>query len=291
MRALWHRVPVVLRATLVGLVVASAGTLTWARLITANLRHGANVPWAAALMAPLLCVWWLYFVNGRGWPEWTANARRLGARFNRVRDDLWGPALGAGILGLVTTLLLQGVLSRLITLPRQQDLNPALYPAGTVFAWIVMSALVAGVVEETAFRGYMQGGIERRHGVTTAIVVTGVLFGLSHFSHPEVGVVLLPYYLAVAATYGLLAAATNSTMPSMVLHAGGNVLSAFSLLTQGQSEWQLTAQPQPTVLEAGVDASFIINAVALVVVGALTALAYRALFQLSARSARSAPGA
>lgn len=49
----------------------------------------------------------------------------------------------------------------------------------TVFAWLVMSAVVSGVVEETAFRGYVQGGIERRHGLTTAIVVIGGLFGLT----------------------------------------------------------------------------------------------------------------
>ena len=144
-----------------------------------------------------------------------------------------------------------------------------------------MSAGVAGVVEETAFRGYIQGGIERRHGLTTAILVTGTLFGLSHFTHPEVGVVLLPFYLAVATVYGLLAAATNSTYPSMILHAGGNVFSAFTLFSRGRSEWQLTAVPTPTIWQAGVDASFLANLAALVVVGAVAALAYRGLFRTS----------
>src|SRR5262249_37242649 len=61
--------------------------------------------------------------------------------------------------------------------------------------------------------------------------------------HPEVGLVLLPFYLAVAAVYGALAYFTDSTLPSMVLHAGGNMFSAFDLFTRGRSEWQLSAAP------------------------------------------------
>ena len=141
-----------------------------------------------------------------------------------------------------------------------------------------MSAAVSGVVEETAFRSYMQGGIERCHGLTTAILDTGSLFGLSHFTHPEVGIVLLPLYLAVAAVYGLLAAATNSTLPGMVLHAGGNIFSAFTFFVQGRSEWEMTASPPPTIWRAGLDASFLANVAALVVVAGIAALAYQSLF-------------
>ena len=274
----WLRIPVLIRAVIIGLAVALVGTVSWSGLVAANTRHLSSVPWATALMAPLLVAYWFYFARGRGWPTATAAARRLGGRANPVPDHLWGPALGAGALGLFATLLLQGVLARMIVLPRQQDLDPSLYPGITVFAWVVMSAAVSGVVEETAFRGYMQGAIERRHGLTTGILVTGGVFGLSHFSHPEVGIVLLPFYLAVAAVYGLLASATNSTFPGMVLHAGGNLFSAFGLFFQGRSEWELTASPPPTIWEGGLDASFLANVAALVVVAGIAALAYRGLF-------------
>jgi len=281
---IWWRIPALVRAVAAGLAVGLLGTFPWARLIVANTKYLPNVPWAVPAMACILVAWWLYFAKGRGWPDATAEARRRCGRANRVRADLWGPALGAGTLGLLTTILLQGVLGRLVTLPQQQDLDPSQYPVLTVFAWVVMSAVVAGVVEETAFRGYIQGGIERRHGLTTAILVTGSLFGLSHFTHPEVGLVLLPFYLTVAAVYGLMAAATNSTYPSMVLHAGGNVFSAFSLFTQGRSEWQLTAVPPPTIWQAGIDGSFLANLAMLAVAGAATVMAYRGLFRASVAS-------
>jgi membrane protease YdiL (CAAX protease family) len=131
----------------------------------------------------------------------------------------------------------------------------------------------------------MQRGIEERHGPLVAILVTGSVFGLLHFAHPEVGIVLLPYYIAVAAAYGGLAYATNSTFPSMVLHSGGNVFSAFTLFTQGRSEWELGTAPQRLVWQSGVDAAFVVNVVALLAACFGTALAYRALVS-AGRAAR-----
>lgn len=270
------------RAIGAGLAAGILGSLSWAGLVKANTLYLPVVPWATPAMACLLIAWWLYFARGRGWPGATAEARRRYARANRVPEELWGPALGAGVLGLLTILLIQGVLGRLVTLPQQREIDPSQFPVLSIVAWVVMSALVAGVVEETSFRGYIQGGLERHHGLTSAILVTGILFGLSHFTHPEVGLVLLPFYVSVAAVYGLLAAATNSIFPGMILHAAGNVFSAMSLFTQGRSEWELTARPLPTIWEAGIDGSFLANVGLLAAVGAATVLGYRGLFKVAA---------
>ncbi len=273
-----------IRAVVLGLAIGLAGALTWSRLVAANTRYLPTVPWAVAVMAPILVAWWHYLARGRGWPQRTAEARKLLGRANGVPDHLWGPALGAGALGLLSTLLLQAVLARLVTLPQQRDLDPSQYPAFTVFAWLVMSAAVSGIVEETAARGYIQGGIERRYGLAPAILVTGMLFGASHFTHPEVGLVLLPFYVAVSAVYGLLASATNSTYPSMVLHAGGNLFSAFGLFVQGRSEWAPSAVPAPTIWATGPDGPFLTSVGAFMIVGAVTVFAYRGLFRAARAS-------
>lgn len=228
-------------------------------------------------MAAYLWGYWRYFVRGRGWPRSTAETRRTDARANPVAGDAWGPALLAGLLGLVTVLLLQGVLGRLVALPRQRELDVSQYPVATVFLWVVMSAFVSGIVEETSYRGYLQRPIERRYGPVLAIVLTGVLFGFAHFGHPEVGLVLLPFYLSVAAVYGTLAYLTNSTLPSMILHAGGNMFSALDLFVRGRTEWQLSAEPPRLIWETGPDAAFWGNVAALLVVGALAVGAFSAL--------------
>jgi hypothetical protein len=107
------------------------------------------------------------------------------------------------------------------------------------------------------------------------------------FTHPEAGIVLLPFYIAAAAVYGALAYFTDSTLPSMVLHAGGNMLSAFDLFTRGRSEWQLSAEPQPLIWETGADAAFWGNGAALLIVATLTVWAYASLARVT-RIARTA---
>jgi membrane protease YdiL (CAAX protease family) len=287
--ARWNRVPVLLQAVVTGLAVATAGTLPWAALVAANIKYTPALPWAVPITAVYLWLFWRY-VRGEGWPQSTAAARRERSRANAIPADLWAPALLAGVLGLVSVLLLQGVLGRVVALPQQRDLELSRYPVHAVLLWVLMSAVVASVVEETAFRGYLQAPIERRHGPVMAILVAGILFGLLHFTHPEVTFVLLPFYMAVAAVYGALAHLTDSTLPSMALHAGGNVFSAFDLFTRGRSEWQLSAAPKPLVREVGLDAAFLANTVALLVAGSAAVWAYYELSR-AARTARPSASA
>ena len=280
MLALWHRVPVIIRAILTGGLVAALGTLPWALLISLNIKYGSAVPWAVPPTALYLWLFWRYAVRGAGWPRATADARRACARANPVPDEMWGLAIVAGLLGLVVVLLLQTVMSRLVTIPQQQDIDPSKYPAVTVLLWVVTSALVAGVTEETAFRGYLQRPIERRHGPVIAILLTGILFGFLHFTHPEVTLALLPFYVAVAAVYGTLAYLTDSIFPGMVLHAGGNMFAAFDLFARGHSEWQGLGPPAKLIWETGPDAAFWGSVAALLVVGAVAVGAYVMLARL-----------
>jgi len=280
MIALWQRVPVIVRAVLTGGLVAAMGTLPWALLVSLNIKYWPAIPWAVPPTALYLWLFWRYLVRGAGWPRSTADSRRTLARGNPVPDEMWGLAIVAGLLGLVVVLLLQTVVSRLVAIPQQQDIDPSKYPAATVLLWVVMSALVAGVTEETAFRGYLQRPIERRHGPVIAILLTGILFGFLHFTHPEVTLALLPFYVAVAAVYGTLAYLTDSILPGMVLHAGGNMFAAFDLFARGHSEWQGLGPPAKLVWETGPDAAFWGSVAATLVVGAVTVGAYVMLARL-----------
>jgi hypothetical protein len=70
----------------------------------------------------------------------------------------------------------------------------------------------------------------------------------------------------------------------MVLHAGGNMVSAFDLFTRGRSEWQLSTTPRPLVWQTGPDAAFLGNLAALLVVGTLTVFAYAVLAGVARRA-------
>jgi membrane protease YdiL (CAAX protease family) len=281
---LWSRLPIVVRAVVVGLLLAAAGSGPWAGLAWLNMRYGSAVPWAVVPTALYLWLYWRY-VRGEGWPRSTSASRRASSRANRLDDAVWAAALFAGMVGLVAVLLIQIVTSRLVTLPQQQGLDVTKYPLPTLAIWVLMGSVVAGVVEEVSFRGYLQQPIERRHGALVAILVTGVLFGLLHFTHREMTLMLMPYYLAAAAVYGMLAHLTDSILPSMVLHAGGNMLVAFDLFARGRSEWQASPTPQPLIWQTGADAGFWVSVLGAAVAIAAAVAAYGAL----ARVARVRP--
>jgi membrane protease YdiL (CAAX protease family) len=287
MLSLWRRLPVIVRAVITGLAVAVAGTTPWAVLVRANQKHLPGIPWAVLPAALYLWLFWRY-ARGDWWPRSTAEARRTSCRSNPVPRETWGPALVAGGFGLVALVLMMNVMNRLVRLPAQQTGDLSHVSAITLLGWLLMSAMVAGIAEESAFRGYMQGPIERRHGPVIAILVTGSLFGFAHFSHPEVGLVLMPYYLAVATIYGALAYLTNSIWPSAILHAAGNVLGSLDLLTRGQAEWQASSSPAPLVWQSGPDARFLIACLLFLIATLVAVRAYVILADVTRKHAAGA---
>jgi membrane protease YdiL (CAAX protease family) len=89
-------------------------------------------------------------------------------------------------------------------------------------------------------------------------VVNGAVFGLLHFpTHPGEVVVMLPYYIAVTAVYSGLTWATNSILPAVALHVGGDVWSLVRLWATGKAEWQRSDAAQALVFDGGLDASFL----------------------------------
>ena len=75
----------------------------------------------------------------------------------------------------------------------------------------------------------------------------------------------------------------------MVLHAGGNMFSAFGLITKGRSEWQLSTAPQPLIWQSGPDAAFWGNLIALLVFATLSILPSPVWPALRARSVQQVP--
>ena len=123
-------------------------------------------------MLPTAGYLWLFwrYLRGDGWPRETADARRASLRANGLSPEVWTAAIGSGLLGLIWVLVVQQVLNRLVRLPQQIVPDTSQIPAVTLVGLLFMAAIVAGVVEEAAFRGYMQGPIERRHGPIAAIL-------------------------------------------------------------------------------------------------------------------------
>jgi membrane protease YdiL (CAAX protease family) len=291
MTAHGHREPAAMTTILIavatGVVVLLAGNLPWAGfgpvagLMTRNLALGTTVPWA---MLPMTLYLWAYwrFISGAWGASNDAASRRANLRAHRLPSRLWLPSLAAGLLGFATLLALLAVVARVVELPAGAPIvTPPGMPLLTVVVLLAMASVVAGVTEEAAFRGYMQSIVERRYGVLIAILTNGVLFGLLHFgNHPRDVLLMLPYYVAVSAVYGGLTWAADSILPALVLHSVGDVVVLTRWWATGRPEWQLTAIAPQSVWERGIDAAFVVAAVASVVLAVATFWAYRRVHDL-----------
>src|SRR6185503_18277583 len=224
-RGLHRSVSVIGHAVLVGMLVAMAGTIPRNIAFVANLRYFTSVPWAVPLVALYIWYFWPY-LGGEGPPLSTSGTRRESLRANHLSRVMWVWALVAGSLGIVTLIIGLRAVNRIVTLPQQQVPDLTQVPSVTIVALLLMSAPVAGVIEESAFRGYMQGPIERRFGIVIAILITGTMFAVAHLDFTWS---LWPYYVAVAAIYGMVTYLTDSILPSIVLHTGGNIFSNTDL--------------------------------------------------------------
>ena len=249
----------VVLAVLVGMLVVAAGTIPRNLLFLANLHYYASVPWAVPVSAVFLWFFWRY-LDGAGPPESTAQRRRASLRANPISTKVWIWSLIAGGLGLVALVLALRVANRLVVLPQQGVPDLSHIPRLTVWALLLMGAPIAGIVEEAAFRGYMQGPIERHYGLAIAILITGTMFALAHLDFTPV---LWPYYVAVAAIYGAVTYLTNSILPAIVLHTCGNIYSNSDLLVHGQAEWQAATGPAALIWKTGADRPFWISVIAL----------------------------
>jgi membrane protease YdiL (CAAX protease family) len=120
--------------------------------------------------------------------------------------------------------------NRFVALPPQGMPSLGSASKATIVGLLLIAAPAAGIIEESAFLGYMQGPIERRFGILRAILITGTMFALAHLDFTPI---LWPYYVAVAAIYGIITHITGSILPAIVLHTAGNLYSNFDLYLHG----------------------------------------------------------
>lgn len=270
------------RAILIGLAVSVGGLLPQALIYRANLRYSPSVPWGAPLTAVYLYVFWRY-LNGGGPPKSTEEERREGLRAKRVPGNVWAWALLAGGLGIVALVLAFRVGNRLMLLPYQDSWQPPHASAVAMVSLLVVGAAGAAIVEEAAFRGYMQGPIERRYGLVVAILVTGTIFTITHL-HYTLFLWLWPHYVAVAAIYGTVTYLTRSILPSVVLHTGWNLYSNLDTWLHRQAQWPGPSGPTALIWNTGADASFWISSTSLVAVAATMVWAFSRLARVTGRS-------
>jgi membrane protease YdiL (CAAX protease family) len=218
----WQRLPLFVRALIVAFVVLNVGTTVTIIPVLGNLKFLPVIPWALPATMAITWLFWVYS-TGAGWPTQTRTARQHVARRKSLPPSVWRSALLPLLLSLVTMLSLRLILTSIFPVsPPQLPIDPSSYPLATVLGLALSVAFSAGVVEEIAFRGYLQKPLEEAYGIVPALFITGVAFWFAHV--PKVTLSHLPFQLLASILLGVVAYRTNCLLPAIIGHTVGDAL-------------------------------------------------------------------
>lgn len=233
----WNRLPLILRSVFTGFIVSSIGIAIWTFMFSK-----IAAPWS---VLPMIIALWAYlkFFSGR----W---------RSTKLSPSVWKKSIPAAILFVIIVQASFVITFRLVDFPSEKFTadyrildNMPLWVAFTV---LIMSSIVAGICEETGFRGYMQAPLEKKYGPSRAIIITSVIFMLIHLSHSWASPIL-PHIFFASVLLGILAYKTGSLIPGIIGHS---ILDIFDY-----SVWWSNITGgfhMQTIFKTGIDLHFII---------------------------------
>jgi membrane protease YdiL (CAAX protease family) len=212
----WQRLPVSLRAILSGLLIGMVAANVWLTLL-----RTLNVVVASLAEAAFLGIY-LWWAAGGGAPRSTQAGRAVAFRRGSLSagQSFWGVV--AAVTFAVTVHAAIVLLFRFVPFPKadfRQGYDLSFIPS-VPLRWlaVIVSAMSAGICEETGFRGYMQRPIEMRHGATIAILISSLFFTAVHLTKSWALVEMVPIVLGAGILLGLLAWASRSLLPGMIGH-------------------------------------------------------------------------
>jgi membrane protease YdiL (CAAX protease family) len=194
------------------------------------LAVGTMVVWYALLLL-FLYVTLAVFHNAPFW-------RSLGWRKIGWKEDRWpkNPWLYLGS-GCVLSLLVFAATAKMEP-PENVPIEQLFKYKNTAMLFMAMAVLVAPLVEETVFRGYLYPLFAKTFGVAASIALTGTLFGLMHGAQLGWTWGLVAVLIVVGVVFTFVRARTGTVFASFLLHLGYNsMIAIFTVLgTEGFSK-------------------------------------------------------
>jgi membrane protease YdiL (CAAX protease family) len=151
------------------------------------------------------------------WP--TIGWREMVASAGKIRDSALHFLAGGAVLAFVVSFA-GGFLNSKETLPIEQLLQARV----SILLFGVLGVLVAPLVEETIFRGFLYPVIARRLGIAAGVAITGILFGLMHAAQLWGGWGQIALLILVGVVLTWVRARTGTVAASYFVHLGYNGL-------------------------------------------------------------------
>jgi membrane protease YdiL (CAAX protease family) len=265
----WERIPIAVRAIVVGLLVfAIVGLMAWNVILML-----IPAPWSIAAMVIVLWAYLRYF-SGRWGPKATSESRRVRFRATKLPTKVWKWSLIAALLSVVVFQSSLVVLFRIIEFPAEaftSGIDFGDLPIWQIWLFILMAAAVAGITEEVGIRGYMQVPLEGRYGPAVGITISSIVFAVIHLNQAwAAGAGMLIIMFAAGIMAGVIAFVSGSLIPLMIGHTVVDVINFSYWWTDVAGAFD-----KRPIGETGVDIHFIVSLVILVASVVLFVLAAR----------------
>lgn len=210
------RIPTVLQAIAAGFFVAAIAANVWLLF----LQH-LSVPPASVSEVFFLALF-LWWARGGGPPRALREARSKAFRSTQLTPRQWLWGLIASFFFAVTIHAAIVLLFRLVPYPVEEfrhGYDLSFIPSQSL-RWIavIVSAASAAICEETGFRGFMQQPIERRHGVSIAVVISSFFFTALHLTKAWALLGMIPIVFGAGILLGSLAWSVRSLIPGFIGH-------------------------------------------------------------------------
>jgi membrane protease YdiL (CAAX protease family) len=152
----------------------------------------------------------------------------------------WPPRLNFGLIGATwagafVTLIIYGLIVQVLpfdALKPESNVPQKLFEHRSVVPLTVLLILaVAPVCEEMFFRGFIFHGLLNRFGLWLAVIASGFLFALVHFTGVDTVGLIIPFTV-IGASFALLVNRTGSLWNSIVAHFAFNLVGVLANLAQ-----------------------------------------------------------
>ncbi len=163
----------------------------------------------------------------RGHPFWQVLGwRRIGATSpgGKPRSPFFYLLCGSGLS------LMVALLTSKLKAPENTPIEELFKYRQTAILFIAMAVLIAPLVEETLFRGYLYPLFARSFGVGPGIIITGLLFGMMHGAQLGWTWSLVTVLCIVGIIFTTVRARTGSVFASYMMHLGYNSLISIAAL-------------------------------------------------------------
>ncbi len=211
-----NKLPLILRSVLTGFIVSAVGIAIWSTFL---IRIAA--PWS---ILPMIIALWAYvkFFSGSWGSKKNNETKRNSFRATKLSLSAWKWGIAAAILFVIIIQASFVITFRLIDFPSEKFTADYKIldsmPLWVAFAVLIMASIVAGICEETGYRGYLQVPLEKKYGPTTSIIITSIIFMLIHLSHSWASPIL-PHIFFASVFLGILAYKTGSLIPGIIGHS------------------------------------------------------------------------